>query len=208
MMRKLIDLSHDFTDAMPVYPGDPDVTLTPCATIGRDGFSDHVVNTGLHVGTHMDAPAHMIDGGAILTDFPLSRFQGYGVLVDGRGKDIIDVDSLSGLEIKPGNVVLVWTGWSDRYRTDAYYQDWPVLTESFSNALADRGVSIVGLDTPSPDENGSSVVHKRLFSQDILIVENLTNLEDLKGYKLFRVHAYPIKYTADAAPVRVIAEVG
>ncbi len=207
-MRKFIDLSHEYTDAMPVYPGDPAVTLTPIAEIAADGYADHRICAGMHVGTHIDAPAHMIAEGASLNDFPLSRFQGVGVVVDARGQQVLTEDLLQELDIHPGNVVLIWTDWSKHYRTDQYYQDWPYMTAEFANALTAKGVSIVGMDTPSPDEIDSSTIHNIFFEKDILLLENLTDISALRGYKLFRVHAYPIKYAADSAPVRVVVEAG
>lgn len=207
-MRKFIDLSHEISDATPTYPGDPEVRLAQVASVSADGMSDYKVVSTMHVGTHIDAPAHMIAEGAKLTDFPLSRFQGVGVVVDARGHEEIGPELLDGLDIHPGNVILVWTDWSKKYRTDAYYKAWPVLTSEFAHALANKGVSIVGMDTPSPDEIDVSIVHHIFMERDILILENLTDLSALKGYKLFRIHAYPMKYATDAAPVRVVAEVG
>ena len=89
---KLIDLTHTFTCDMPVYPGDPPAGLEPIATIAKDGFNDCCVRGGLHVGTHMDAPLHMIEGGAPLSDIPLRQFFGRGRLIDARGYKAVTAD--------------------------------------------------------------------------------------------------------------------
>ena len=38
-------------------------------------------------------------------------------------------------------------------------------------------------------------------------IENLTNLEAIAACNSFQIHAHPLKYQADAAPVRVVAEI-
>jgi arylformamidase len=60
---QLIDLTQTFGSMMPVYPGDPAPELKQITTIETHGFTDHQLTTAMHVGTHMDAPLHMIAGG-------------------------------------------------------------------------------------------------------------------------------------------------
>jgi kynurenine formamidase len=62
------------------------------------------------------------------------------------------------------------------------------------------------MDTPSPDADEPFPVHKIFLPNDILIIENLTGLEQIPSEREFIIHAYPMKYRADAAPVRVVAE--
>lgn len=205
-MGKLIDLTHVFTDNMPVYPGDPCSRLYQCATVPGQGFTDHKIESTMHVGTHMDAPLHMHETGFVIADFPLDKFSGRGVLIDARGKKIIDSDSLDGHSIKAGDVVLIWTGWDKKFRTAGYYEDWPILTAALANALVEKNIAFIGMDTPGPDIDEKFTVHKILLPANILIVENMTGLEMLEGQGEFTAHAYPAKYKADAAPVRAFAQ--
>ncbi|MEO0392884.1 MAG: cyclase family protein [Pseudomonadota bacterium] len=204
---QIIDLSHRFTDNMPVYPGDPCSRLYQCAHLAKDGFNDHMVESAMHVGTHMDAPLHMLEDGAVIADFPATLFQGRGVLIDARDRRDIDADLLANKTLKPGDLVMVWTGWSRHYRTDQYFQEWPVFTADFCEALVANGVTLVGMDTPGPDGDERFIAHKILLAKQVLIVENVTNLEALADHPDFRIHAYPISYEADAAPVRIVAEI-
>ncbi|NCC22015.1 MAG: cyclase family protein [Alphaproteobacteria bacterium] len=204
-MSRLIDLTHTFTPDMPVYPGDPSARLSRCADIESDGFTDHSLETGLHVGTHMDAPWHMIEGGKRIADFPPARFCGRGILVDARGAPAVDVPLLNDTIIEPGAILLVLTGWSSRFRQPDYYESYPEITVAFAREIVKRGVSLLGLDTPSPDREPYEI-HKILLGRDVLIIENLSNLESLLTVPAFRIHAYPAKLDADAAPVRVVAE--
>ena len=63
---KFIDLSVVVNEETPVYPGDPPIKIQPAGVFAKDGYNDHLVSIGTHVGTHMDAPLHMIDGGKTL----------------------------------------------------------------------------------------------------------------------------------------------
>ena len=201
---RTIDLTHTFDDGMPVYPGDPASHLSQIATIEKDGFTDHILETGLHVGTHMEAPLHMIEGGKYLSDIPPERFTGRGRLINAVGRSEIGAELLDGIEIGAGDIVLVMTGHAAKFRGDDYYTSFPELTEGFAQRLTASGVSIVGMDTPSPD-SPPFAVHKILLGGNVLIIENLTNLEALEGVDNFTVTALPMKLHADAAPVRVIA---
>ena len=192
---------------MPVYPGDGCSRLYQCASIPEDGVNDHRVESGMHVGTHIDAPLHMVEGGAVISDFPASFFQRRGVLIDARFTEEIDAALLHKADIRNGDIVLVRTDWSLKFHTESYYKAWPYFTEAFAHELVRRGAGLVGMDTPSPDIDESFPVHKILLPKGILIIENLTNLSALSDVESFKVHAYPVKFKADAAPVRVVAEI-
>lgn len=202
---KYIDLTHTFTADMPVFPGDPSPALIKIADVAKDGFTDHEIKTAMHVGTHMDAPAHILAGGKYLDEYPPEKFFGRGVLVDARGKTSASVELLSAVHIQKGDIVLVYFDWSSEFGKDDYYLNYPVLSEEFGKKLAELGASIVGMDTPSPDLAPYSV-HKILFKSDILIIESLTNLRQLMG-KNFEIIALPPKFQAEAGPCRVVAKV-
>ena len=200
----LVDLTHAFTTAMPVYPGDPAPELRQVAALSSDGYNGFELRTGMHVGTHMDAPRHILDGGALISEIPAERLVGRGVLLKAAGRPSIDVDLLRGLELRPGDVVLVNTGHHHRYGLPDYFSGYPEISAPFAEALADAAVSIVGLDTPSPDR-APFPLHKVLLSRGVLIVENLTNLDALDALGPFDVAALPMRAAADGAPVRVLA---
>ncbi|MBI5227826.1 cyclase family protein [Candidatus Micrarchaeota archaeon] len=202
---KYIDLTHTFSANMPVYPGDP---LSELKRIDKDRIVDHQLTTGMHVGTHMDAPLHMIAGGKRLSEFDVGKFIGNGVLIDARNKEQVDVDSLDKIRIRDHDIVIIWTGFSEKFRTkpEEYYAKYPSISEELAKKFVELGVKIVGMDTPSPDR-APYKVHKILLEKEILIIENLTNVERLVGIKKFEIIALPAKFDTEAAPVRVIARV-
>ncbi len=204
---KYIDLTHTFVDAMPVFPGDPPTSLAQITSVEKEGYTDHKLTTVMHVGTHMDAPLHMISGGKYMSDMPIERFVGPGVLVDVRNRKRIDVDALTGAVIPPGAVVLLYTGMAEKYGSDEYTKSYPPITEGFAQAIVSAGAHMIGMDMLNPDTEESYPIHKVLLSHDILIIENLTNLESLSAVTDFEVMAFPMKLHADAAPVRVIARI-
>jgi kynurenine formamidase len=58
---------------MPVYPGtEPPEFLVPC-TIAVDGFTEKKLTLYSHTGTHMDAPAHILEGAPTLDHLPAAR---------------------------------------------------------------------------------------------------------------------------------------
>ena len=203
---KLIDLTHTFGEKMPVYPGDPLPELIQNAHIEKDGYNDYLIKTVMHVGTHIDAPLHMIAGGRKLSEIEIEKFIGNGVLIDARGKKSIEADLLNGITITRDNIVLVMTGSYKKFRDSEYYQSYPEISESFARRLIEFRVKIIGLDTPSPDRPPFAI-HKLLLGKEILIIENLTNLEALLDVPKFEIFALPAKFEAEAAPVRVIAKI-
>jgi kynurenine formamidase len=204
---KYIDLSHEFIDAMPVFPGDPATILKQVTSISKEGYTDHQLTTVMHVGTHVDAPLHMIEGGKYISEISVDRFAGQGIVLDVRGKKEIDKNVLSSISLPAGAFVLLHTGLSSLYGTQQYTTEYPKITESFAQSLVEAKVKILGMDMLNPDTEESFPIHKILLSQEILIVENLTNIEALANQKDFEVFAFPTKLRADAASVRVVARI-
>ncbi len=201
---QIIDLTHTFIDNMPVYPGDPAVTLKSVAELATSGYNDHELKSFMHVGTHMDAPLHMIADGKHMDEIALERFMGQGVLLDVRGRQKIDATAFDGVSVKPDSIVLLYTGFESKYHSDSYYDNYPAVTEDFAQKAVDLQVKIVGMDILGPDQPPFPT-HKILLGNEVLIIENLCNLHMLLGVPKFEVMALPMKLHADAAPVRVMA---
>jgi len=201
---KYIDLTHTFKQPMPIYPGDPEPELKQTAFVEKDGYNEFQIKTGMHVGTHMDAPLHMFSGGKRLSEYPPEHFFGKGHLIDAREKSI-DANLLKGKSISKGDIVLLMTGFSSKFNSPEYYKSYPEINESFAEKMVKLGVKIVGMDTPSPDR-APFAIHKLLLKNNILIIENLTHLESLLKYAKFTIIALPAKFDCESAPVRVVAQ--
>lgn len=203
---KLIDLTHIFDTNMPVYPGDPEPKLEQITSLDKDGYNDSLITSVMHVGTHMDAPLHMIEKGKTMDEMPIESFFGTGILIDVRGKKKIDASLIDGITIPKGSIMLLYTGYGEKYRTKDYFDDIPQVTEDFAQKMVESKISILGMDILGPDEPPFPT-HKILLGNDIMIIENLTNLDKLLEASEFEVMALSMKLQADAAPVRVIAKI-
>ncbi len=204
---KYIDLTHTFNTEMPVFPGDAEAKLKQVSFFEKEGYNSFRVNTGMHVGTHIDAPFHMRADGKKLSEFPPEKFMGKGHLVQ-KIHDFkeIDMDLLMSHNIQQDDIVLVNTGHYKKFGTEEYYKSYSEITMAFADYLIGSGVKILGLDFPSPD-GFPYKIHKVLFENDILIIENLTNLDELAKYPNFNIIALPAKFETAGAPVRVVAQI-
>ncbi len=198
-----IDLSVPLNEKTPVYPGDPATKISAAGVVEKDGYHDHVISIATHVGTHIDAPSHMLAGGKNLDRFPIEKFSGRGVYI--KVDREFDTEAIKKVSLQEGDIVLFHTGMSERYHESSYFESYPAMPEDVAHHLVEQKVSMVGMDMCSPDRPPFPV-HKTLLGGDVLIIENLTNLEALADRE-FRVHAFPVKFELDAAPVRVVAEV-
>src|SRR5262245_27402155 len=73
------DVTVPITNAMPVWPSDPPVKLTPQSHLSRD--KSHTVRLtsieiGSHTGTHIDAPWHFVENGRQLNQIPIDTLVG------------------------------------------------------------------------------------------------------------------------------------
>lgn len=202
---ELIDLTHTLKDGMVVFPGDTSPEIKQTDFIAEVGLAHFSLKTGMHAGTHIDAPAHFIEGGKKISEMPTHQFFGRGRLIDARDELTIHAGLLEQTDIKANDIIFVLTGMGANLEKGNYFKNFPEVTEEFAEELVRRGVSMLGLDTCSPDKEPYEV-HKILLGSEILIAENLTNLESLLG-KQFSVIALPIKIEAEAGLARVIAGV-
>ena len=119
---------------------------------------------------------------------------------------MVESKCLDGHDILPGDILVVMTGFFKKYYDSDYYLTFPEISVEFAQRAVELGISLIGMDTPSPDRPPYKT-HRVFLENDVLIIENLNNLEALVGIGDFQIHAYPPKFHAEAAPVRVIAEI-
>lgn len=198
-----IDLSVTVDENTPVYPGDPEVSIAPAGVFAKDGFNDHIVTIGTHVGTHIDAPLHMIENGKSLDDFSIEYFIGHGVYIDAQNG--FNLKEIQAVNIQAGDIVILHTGMSAHYLNASYFEKFIPIPEDVATYIASCDVKMIGMDMGSPDHEPFNV-HKIFLKNDILIIENLTNLDQLAS-KSFKIFAFPTKLSVDGAPARVVAEI-
>lgn len=200
-----VDLTHKISDGMPVFPGDPAVRIEPAASFDVAGNLGHALSIGTHTGTHIDAPAHILHGGKTLDRFPTDKLIGRGKYLRVSGPEI-DLDAVKSSGVEAGDILIIDTGTAARFGQPDYYSVYPVLTEDAARYLAATGIRMVGADVCSFDKDKAFPVHKILLENDVLIIENLTQLQDLAAVE-FKIYALPLRLDLDGAPARVIAEI-
>ena len=196
---KVIDLTMPIDEKTPNFPGDPILKIKR-HNVKEHTFGKTFLEIQTHISTHIDAPSHMIEDGKTLSDFPINKFVGDAIVIDVRGQENIE-PNLS--DVKEGDIVFFLTSHSDKAYEPDYFENNPVITEKTAQKLIEKRISIVGLDSFTPD-NEPYNVHKIFLKNDVLIVENLIDLNKLSG-KRFQCFIMPMKITnADGAPCRVI----
>lgn len=197
-MTNYIDLTRVVDVHTPVYPGDKPLEILKTGDLDADGFLMHEIKMGMHVGTHMDAPAHFLENGMNISEVNLEIFFGKGKVVE-IGKEI------TANTLDNAAIVLIKTGMAEKWGSEEYFKAYPEISESLVPELIAAKVRMICVDMPSVDYPPHNV-HKRLLAEDILIVENVCNLDKVPEGIELRVTALPIKLTTEAAPCRVIAE--
>jgi arylformamidase len=197
------DLTRPLRAGMPVYPGDPPCTLAWTSRVKPDGVNVAALGFGSHTGTHVDAPYHLREDGARVGALALDVFMGPALLLDARGREVIDAGWLGPL-LAPGCTrLLLRTGaWTER---DAFPTQWTPLAEDAAELLVRSGIRLLGTDAPSPDAAGSIdlPVHRILLQHEIAIVENLLLDEVPEG--VHQLIAFPLRLEqADASPLRAV----
>lgn len=205
---KVTDLTHVIYSSMPVFPGTEQPLFQKANTIEKDGFQEAKITMYSHTGTHIDAPAHMLENGLYLDDFEIDRFIGTGVVLDFSDleESSIGLERIKSYQDKINNVefIILKTGWSKYWGDVKYYADFPVLSEEAANWLARFKLKGIGIDAISIDNINTVIfpVHKIFLAKNILIIENLTNLESIME-ETFILSIMPLKNkAADGSPVR------
>lgn len=218
MATRKIDLTLMLHEGMVTFPvhWHPVVEITQLGRHGVEGRETRKFTLGTHTGTHLDAPRHFIPGGSTVDEIPIETLVGPAVLVDFTDcppfgeVDVADFEAQLG-ECRPERLVMRF-GWSKRWGGLDYYSDHPYISNAAAEWLVARGVKLLAMDTPMPDNpaNGrlseiDSPVHKILLGAGMILVEYLNSLEELRTRE-FELIVLPLKILgADGCPVRCVA---
>ncbi len=200
------DISIPMGASTPEWPGDQPFSCGWTQTLARGGTVNlSAITTSPHVGTHADAPLHVRDGWPASHDIPLSPFAGPVVVC--RVDASLETIEIRHLRALPAN------GRLERLliRTDCsvaggrFPERWPVMSVDALRSLLDRGLVLLGVDTPSVDARHSKTldVHHALFAGKAFNIESL-DLRDVDDGE-YELVAYPILlHGLDAAPLRAV----
>ena len=199
-LLRIHDITRVLSQDMQVYPGDPKPKFEPQATIQNNGVNVTRITVGTHTGTHVDAPRHFLQEGTSIEKESLEKFIGEAVIIDISHRKYICSSDLSGLDIKRNDIVLINTG------TGTSLTDFVYIDESAAKWMVEHRIETVGIDTASVEKYGlkDAPVHKLLLGSNIGIIENLTNLKEFAGMRMFLV-CMPLPLRGvDGSPARAI----
>lgn len=201
---KLYDISMKVDQDIPVYKNNdkirPKITVVSDYATGSNYASN--ISMNLHTGTHIDAPLHMIEGGATFETIDITKLVTDCTVFDFTGvQDRITSDDLKTKDIKPGSFILLKTrnsffeGFDDNFvfvdKTGAEYLK--------NLKITGVGIDSLGIERSQPDHE----THKLLLGEGIIILEGL-RLADIKE-GVYKLIALPLKMRGtEASPARAV----
>lgn len=200
----LYDITPPITERLKVWPGDTLPAREVLLDMSRgDTVTLSTLRSTVHLGAHADAPNHYgrtgsgIDARSL--DYYLGRCQVIRVNVPRKSR--------VGLEHIPCPIeaprVLFRTGTFPDPNT--FNDDFAALSPNLIEALSERGVRLIGIDTPSIDLFDSTDLpsHQVCLRNDLAILEGLTLAEVPDG--IYELIALPLRLVGfDASPVRAV----
>lgn len=194
-----------------------------------------------HHGTHLDFPAHKIPKGKTGEDYALNKYINNVILLDLTKTDLLqrrertitpfDFEDIPYVDKDRVNAVILYTGFSDEMALlegklkDSEKADFekrfPYLTMDAAKKIINifPRLNILGIDSFSLDKKGSnSEVHRVFLERDILPLETLVNLSELKQELLNKartsrekfnctLYSIPLLNKSDASPTRTYIQI-
>jgi arylformamidase len=200
----LYDLSPTIRPELPVWPGDTPFSAKLSWSIAQGASVNlSAITTTPHLGSHADAPFHTEPRGEGIADMPLDRYLGPCRVIRVPPQPLIEPRHVEGFDLaNPGRILFKTESVRDR-RT--FPERFTAISPETAALLAEKGVLLVGMDTPSVDPFDSKTLdaHHALFRGGIAILEGLVLDGVPEG--IYELIALPLKMAGlDASPVRAV----
>ncbi|MCG6136881.1 MAG: cyclase family protein [Nostoc sp. LLA-1] len=198
---QVIHLSHVIDTDIPQWPDDPGVELATVANISQNGYYLRRFSLGEHSATHMNAPKSFHSHGIGIDQYPAQSLVLPGIVIDICEQATINPDYALTIadvlnweqnfgKITAGSVVLLHTGWQNKWldQNAFFNQDAQGIMhfpgfgcETTQFLLNERHIAGVGIDTHGvdPGQEDSFTTNSLVLAQPRIVLENLTNLEQL-----------------------------
>ncbi|MCC7202573.1 MAG: cyclase family protein [Nitrospirae bacterium] len=205
---KIYDISVAISPDLPVWPGDPQVTIERVAKI-EEGANSNVsrITMGVHTGTHVDAPYHFLNDGRTAEHLPLDVLTGPVYVLELPGVKVITSSELKNAAIPAGTLrLLIKTGnsgyWNDCGST--FQTGFAGIDADGAEFLVNNGVKLIGMDYLSiAPYKKSRPTHEVLLNAGVVIVEGLDLSEVPQGH--YTLYCLPLRLAgSDGAPARAI----
>jgi arylformamidase len=208
---RLIDISAPLIEELPQWPGSPGVRCELMQSLaGGDDANVSLLEMDVHCGTHIDAPAHMLEGGATMGAVDLDRLNGPTYVAEIGPAEAIEPADLERAAI-PSDTdrVLLRTQNSEdetRYKVP-FTKEFSALTTAAAEWLRDRDIRVVGIDYLSIQRFEDPIdTHLVLLGAGVSIIEGLDLGAVESGW--YEMLCLPLSLPgAEAAPARVALRV-
>ena len=203
-----LDVSVTVRSKLPVWPGNPEVDLSPVQSFPQgDEVTISKITLGAHTGTHMDAPLHFIQAGKTIDEVPLDIGLGRARVIEIANPEMILPNELEQHDIKADERVLFKTKNSGRdlWAKQDFTEDYVYISTEAGEYLAEKEVKLVGVDYVSVGgyQKNAPEVHRALLGGGVWIVEGLELSTISPG--LYDLLCLPLKLRGlEAAPVRAL----
>lgn len=198
-------------EATPAYPGDPGIEVKSWAALSEgDAANVTHLSFGAHTATHMDAPAHFIEGAKKIDSLPLDAMIGTARVIEiSKSVRAIDAEELARHNLEGTTRLLFKTRnssfWSEAGRN--FREDFTYIEPDAARMIARSGVRLVGMDYLSVEKFKSErfETHIELLSQNIVIIEGLDlSCVPAGDYELICLPLKIASGTGDGAPARAV----
>ena len=201
---KLIDLTHTISHGMQVFPGETEPSILRDILPDEAGSVTHRLESNMHTGSHIDAPFHSKSDTITIDKYAVELFSGSAVMIDVCGLSKINMQPEWKQLFSQYKIVLFYTGYSKQWENASYYYDYPEFDTEIAKELVAAGVRIAAFDSPSPDKSPFAF-HTVFLKNERFLIENLTNLDQLRGKEDITFMAFPLKIEAEASLIRAVA---
>lgn len=202
---KIIDISWPLSENMTGYKDKSTLEIITTRFFNEDGVRESKISCGVHVGTHVDAPSHMLEDGSTIERIELKNLIGEAILVDLTYAElVITKEDLINFNLPPNIILLLKTKNSDLLPTQNFNKDFVYLNDQAAQYCIDMKVKAIGIDYLGIERDQSDhLSHKKLFSNNVAIIEGL-RFKNISEGKYFFI-CLPLKLSnIDAAPARAI----
>ncbi len=205
---KIYDLTLPISPSLIVWPDDPPLQFSQPYHLDRGDICTVTrLSLSVHTGTHVDAPAHFIAGGAGVETLDLHTLMGPALVVEALGVSQVTAVVLDNLAIPPGTKrLLIKTNNSARWAAGEtkFYEEYVAITADGAQWLVDQGIKLVGVDYLSVAPfTALTACHQILLQQEIIPVEGL-NLHGIPPGPYHFICLPLLIQGSDGAPCRAI----
>ncbi len=221
---KVVDLTHTYDGSFPTFDGNPGIIYEPAVAYTPGGYQLFKLTIYEHTGTHIDTPLHFTADGTAVDELPPEKLVCPLCVIDITAKAKDDPNAMvmpedieawvsANGEIPAGALVAMNSGWAAKVG-DASFRNtpdgklaFPGFSKAATDALMERGIAAIGVDTLSLDPGNSAdfAVHFSWLPAGFYGIENMAGLDAVPPAGATAFVGAPKHKGGTGGPARVMA---